>query len=80
MIGESIEKRACARDLRDCADPENRFSSANAQNLAKLSGRDLPRSADHRLRFASALHPPELEPLSLATADEPSILSPSIGS
>jgi hypothetical protein len=43
---------ARARDLRSSADPENRSSSANAQIWRKLSGRDLPRSADHCLRFA----------------------------
>ncbi len=34
-LGESIEIRACARDLRSRADPENALVGVNRQNLAK---------------------------------------------
>jgi hypothetical protein len=33
--GESIEIRACARDLKSNADPENAYDSADRGNLAK---------------------------------------------
>ncbi len=34
-VRESIERSACARDLRSCADPESALVSANRQNRAK---------------------------------------------
>ena len=35
LLGESREKRACARDLRSCTDPENVSGGSNRKNSAK---------------------------------------------
>ena len=35
VVGESLEKRARARDLRSHRDPENALGGANRENLAK---------------------------------------------
>ena len=36
LFGESLEIRACARDLRSYVDPENALGGPNPQNPAKL--------------------------------------------
>ena len=56
-IGESLEIRACARDLRSCMDPENALGSRIRRIQQNLSGRDLARSMDHRRKFACSWNP-----------------------